>query len=119
MDWETWLQNSAKPPSDAEDSKAEATEEQIRAALSDYSPLQGRDYVVYTKGSYANNTNVRLDYDVDVATEYRGYFYSELCFDLEGQPKSRVGIVDSDDPYTRAEFKADIKGALGNAFGKT
>jgi hypothetical protein len=119
MDWEAWLQSSGNPPSDTEDSKAELTEKQIRTALASYRPLRGRDYVVYTKGSYANSTNVRLDYDVDIAVEYRGYFYSELCFDLEGQPKSTVGVVSSDDPYTRDEFKADIRGALEVAFGKT
>lgn len=118
MDWETWLQSSAKPPSDSEESKAELTEQEIREALADYDPLQGREYVIYTKGSYANSTNVRLDYDVDIAVEYRGYFYAELAFDLKNEPQSTVGIVDSDDPYTRGEFKADIRGALEAAFGK-
>jgi tRNA nucleotidyltransferase (CCA-adding enzyme) len=88
MDWEPWLQNSAKPPSDTEDSKAEATEEQIREALTDYGPLEDRDYAVYVKGSYANNTNVRLDYDVDIAVEYRGFFYSKMAFDLKDEPES-------------------------------
>lgn len=119
MDWETWLRDSAKPPSDNEDSKAKATEGQVRTALKSCAALRGRDYVVYTKGSYANNTNVRLDYDVDIAVEYRGFFYSDMCFDLKGQPKSVVGVVDSKDPYTRAEFKADIKSALVAAFGKS
>jgi len=118
VDWETWLRNSAKRPSDNEDGKAKATEDQVRAALKSCDALRGRNYVIYTKGSYANNTNVRLDYDVDIAVEYRGHFYSAMCFDLKDQPKSVVGVVDSDDPYTRSQFKADIRSALEAAFGK-
>jgi hypothetical protein len=119
MNWEQWLRRSAEPPSDNEDKKRERTQDQIRAALSTYEPLKGRNYAVYAKGSYANNTNVRLDYDVDVAVEYRGFFYHDLEFDLKGKPKSVVGLVSSSDPYTRTEFKRDIGAALEAAFGKS
>lgn len=118
MDWETWLRKAAERPSDHEDEKRNRTEQQIKAALAAFGPLQGRPYRVYVKGSYANNTNVRLNFDVDIAVEYYGFFYSDLVFDVEGQPKSVVGVIDSDDPYTRAEFKTDILGALHQAFGK-
>lgn len=119
MDWEQWLRTAGKRPSDHEDSKRQRTEDQIRKALADYEPLQGRPYRVFVKGSYANNTNVRLNYDVDIAVEYGGYFYSDLAFELEGQPKSVVGVSSSDDPYTRDEFREDIKGALVKAFGSS
>ena len=117
MDWEEWLRSASAPPSDNEDDQRERTERQIKDALRSYEPLQGKDYRIYAKGSYANNTNVRLNYDVDIAVEYRGYFYSDMAFDLKDEPKSTVGVVDSDDPYTRAGFKADIKAALEAAFG--
>lgn len=119
MDWEVWLRKAVKPPSDHEDSKRATTEAQIRRALAAYQPLKGKPYRVYVKGSYANNTNVRLNYDVDIAVEYHGYFYHDLCFDLEDEDKSVVGIVDSSDPYTRADFKADVLTALREAFGST
>jgi hypothetical protein len=119
MDWEQWLRRSAEPPSDNEDQKRERTENQIRDALRSYEPLKGRDYVVYAKGSYANNTNVRLDYDVDIAVEYRGFFFSDLVFDLEGQPDSVVGVAPTTDPYMCAQFKRDVRGALETAFGKS
>lgn len=119
MDWEDWLRSASAPPSDTEDSKRQRTEDQIRAALRNYEPLNGKEYRVFAKGSYANNTNVRLNYDVDIAVEYRGYFYYDLMFDLQGEPKETVGISASTDPYTRADFKADVKGALEAAFGST
>lgn len=117
MDWEAWLRRAVQPSSDAEEARRERTEKEIRDALSSYKPLQGRPYRVYSKGSYANNTNVRLNYDVDIAVEYHGYFYYDFCFDMTDQPKSVAGLVDSKDPYTRAEFKADIKSALVIAYG--
>ena len=117
MDWEDWLRKSAAPPSDHEDAKRKRTEDEIRDALRSYAALKGRPYRVYAKGSYANNTNVRLNYDVDIAVEYYGYFYSDLVFDLQGQSKDVVDVVDSDDPYERADFQRDILDALETAFG--
>jgi hypothetical protein len=117
MDWEDWLRKAANPPSDNEDDKRRRTEGEIKAALADYKPLQGRPYSVYAKGSYANNTNVRLNYDVDIAVEYRGFFYCDFMFALEGASNGDVGLHDSSDPYSRADFKTDVRGALVSAYG--
>jgi hypothetical protein len=117
MDWEAWLRAAAKRPSDHEDDKRDRTETQVRRALADWQPLNGRPYRVYVKGSYANNTNVRLNYDVDIAIEYYGYFYSDLVLDLKGHDKSEVGVVTSTDPYERDDFQTDILNALRHAFG--
>lgn len=117
MDWEAWLRAAKEPPTEHEDAKRQRTEDQIRQALRDHAALNGRPYVVYTKGSYANNTNVRLNYDVDIAVEFRGYFYYDLMFDVQGRPPRDVGITPSSDPCTRNQFKADIRSALENAFG--
>ncbi len=118
MDWEAWLRTAARRPSDKEDDKRDRTEQQIRDALNAYEPLRGRPYRVYAKGSYANNTNVLLNFDVDVAVEYYGYFYSDLAFDLEGHDDSDVGVYPSEDPYTTGQFKADVRTALEAAFSK-
>jgi hypothetical protein len=118
MDWETWLRSAAEPPSATEDEKRQRTEEEVRAALAASDALRGRPYCVYAKGSYANNTNVRLNYDVDIAVEYNGYFYFDLMFDLDGATPADVGVTSpSSDPYSRAAFKADIRAALVAAFG--
>jgi predicted nucleotidyltransferase len=119
MDWEAWFRNAADPPSNNEDDKRDSTERQIKDALRAYEPLQGKPYRVYVKGSYANNTNVRLDYDVDIAVEYEGCFYSDLIFDLEGTPKEDIGVSASDDPYTPSLLRADVLGALEATFGNT
>src|SRR4051812_2167674 len=109
MDWETWLRAAAAPPSENENDKRERTENEIRDALANYEGLQGRPYSVYAKGSYANNTNVRLNYDVDIAVEYRGFFYYDIMFALDGWTAADISVSASDDPYTRADFKRDIR----------
>lgn len=119
MNWEAWLRSAANPPSDNEDDKRKRAEAQIRDALANYVGLQGRQYVVYAKGSYANNTNVRLNYDVDIAVEYCGFFYYDICLGLDGWTKEAIGIQPIADPYTRDNFKRDIRAALVQAFGAT
>ena len=119
-DWESWLRDAAKRPSDHENRKRQLTEEQVSDALSEYEPLAGRDYIVYTKGSYKNNTNVRLNYDVDIAVEYRGYFYFDFILGAENYGPTDAGInAPSSDTYARNDFKRDIRGALESAFGKS
>ena len=117
-DWENWLRTAAKPPSDHEDAKWKRTLDQVKASLDAYEPLKDRPWRVYAKGSYANNTNVRLNFDVDIAVEYHGYFYYEFAFAMKGKDKSAANIVDSSDPYTRDQFKKDIHEALIASFGK-
>lgn len=117
MDWEQWLRTAAQPPSENEEAKREKTEKEIKAALAAYEPLKGKPYVVYVKGSYANNTNVRLNYDVDIAVEYQNYFKYDMEFRLAGKTLADVGASPSNDPYAESEFKADIRAALVAAYG--
>lgn len=118
MNWEDWLNSAAKPPSDHEDSKWQRTLDQVRQSLNAHEPLKDRPWRIYAKGSYANNTNVRLNFDVDIAVEYYGYFYSDLSFELEGKDDSAVGVSASTDTYTTAQFKKDILNALTTSYGK-
>jgi hypothetical protein len=119
MDWEQWLRTAAKPPSENEESKREKTENEIKSALAKYEPLKGRPYIVYVKGSYANNTNVRLNYDVDIAVEYQNFFDYDMEFGLKGKTLADVGAQVSTDPYTREDFKTDIRAALVAAYGSS
>lgn len=60
-----------KPSSDAEEARRDRTEREVRAALAAYPDLPNASIRVFVQGSYKNRTNVRLDYDVDVAVEYQ------------------------------------------------
>ncbi len=57
------------PSSDTEKEKQERAERMIRQAIDDHEPFKDCSLKVYAKGSYANNTNVRSDSDVDIAVE--------------------------------------------------
>ena len=68
--WDDLLLSWTKPASDNEEGKRDRTQREIKAAI-DAHPRLGHESVhVYAKGSYANNTNVRLDSDVDIDVEY-------------------------------------------------
>lgn len=121
-DWEATLRAWVKPPSDTEDSKRDRTEKEIKAALAASSVLAGIRYEVYAKGSYANNTNVRLDYDVDVAVECHEFsYYSSSGGAGEIQRKSLTATAGSfyKGGYTSDQFKRDVEDALVNYYGRS
>ncbi len=47
----------------------------VREAITGHSPFAKTTIETYAKGSYANNTNVRLDSDVDIVVECRDCMY--------------------------------------------
>ncbi len=118
--WEDTLRGWVKPPSDNEDVKRDKTETEIKEALSSSSRLKNVKYKVYTKGSYANNTNVRLDYDVDVAVECTEFCYHEVSSSATGK-KDAIDAQFS--PYGKkydlVAFKADIEAALVDYYGRS
>ena len=117
---EDTLRSWVKPPSDHEDSKRDKTETEIKRALSASSRLQSVQYKVYAKGSYANNTNVRLDYDVDIAVEC-----TEFCYhDVSPGARSQKAEIDAqfhtyDKDYGLRAFKDDIEAALVDFYGRS
>lgn len=73
------------PSSDSEQEKQERTERMVREAIAEHPELSKCGLQVYAKGSYANNTNVRADSDVDIAVECTELFYwGELAQGLHG-----------------------------------
>jgi len=68
---------------------------------------------ILSKGSYKNNTNVRLESDVDVTITCEDYFYYK--------PPPGYTIADMDIPKAEisyAKLHADVLTALCNKFGK-
>ncbi|WP_133150834.1 nucleotidyltransferase domain-containing protein, partial [Frankia canadensis] len=120
--WETTLRAWVKPPSNHEDKKRDRTELEIRQALANSNHLKNVRYKVYAKGSYANNTNVRLDYDVDIAVECIEFYYYDKegaaadvrkSLALEGQIAPYKG------GYTNDTFKSAVEDALVAYYGRT
>lgn len=116
--WEDRLASWTGPASDSEDEKRQRTERQIKEAIRAHPRLSQENLSVYAKGSYANNTNVRADSDVDIAVEYRSGFYAAYGRTVTQQ---EAGVSDYTGPYTSLQpfgaFKTDVHQALSTAFG--
>lgn len=117
-DWEATLRTWAQRASNAEDDKRQRTERAITTALNAISDIRPRPIHVYAKGSYANNTNIRLDSDVDVAVEYTGVQYYDFEHDLAGMTGAEAGFTAATDAYGPEQFKNDVERALVSGFGK-
>lgn len=116
-DWEDTFRRWSRPASDTEDEKRDWTERAIREAIQDSSELSGRSVRVFAKGSYKNNTNVRLDSDVDVAVEFQEIFYWGATDNAAGMSGADLGITPYSGSYQPERFKDDVERALVNRFG--
>ena len=75
---EQQLQSWTSHLSQSEEQRAENAIRMIKAAMDANSQLRSLDYEVFVQGSYANNTNVRTDSDVDVCVMLKSTFYMDL-----------------------------------------
>lgn len=115
VDWEKSFTAWTKPPSDTEKEKYEHAESMIRDAIYANSWLDGKVANVYAKGSYANNTNVRLDSDVDICVGAKCFFRDDSA--IATFSAATAGIV-VPCPYTFADFKNEVESALVAKFGR-
>lgn len=119
-DWETWLQNATGPSSATEQQDRDRTEKRVRDAIAADSRLAG-NVRIFAKGSYANNTNVRRDSDVDVAVEWKLWSYISKRNEAADLPWSQVGVevADRDLPPEPQEYRRWIEEALLRAYGSS
>ena len=116
-DWEAWLQTAARPASATEEAERDSTLARIRRAISQSNEIDSSSVSVYVKGSYASNTNVRRDSDVDVAVEWTRWSYVLRLFDAVGKTAAELGYEPVEAGPSPAEFRAQIERALYAAFG--
>jgi len=115
-DWEAWLATAAQPASATEEQERDRTEARIRAAVRKATDLPP-NVLVYTKGSYANNTNVRRDADVDIAVEWNETFKVKTWGDTAGMTPAQLGYTPADETLSPAEFRRRVERAMISAFG--
>lgn len=103
--------------SDAEELRMDRADRMVTAAISAHPEFDGYRHVIkmYAKGSYANQTNVRLDSDVDIVVENRDVFYYDFF------PRSIAPVPSQITPYAgrwndEEEWRAEVTKALQNAF---
>ncbi len=111
MSLEDKLSGWTGPSSDTEKDKQDRTERMIRQAIDSHAPFNDCSLKVYAKGSYANNTNVRSDSDVDIAVE---------CTEVLYWKESEKGVHTPGNPYkgiwTPAKLRAELLSAMKAKF---
>lgn len=96
------------PSSPTEQDKQDRTERMIREAINAHDAFKGSSYSIYAKGSYANNTNVKFDSDVDIAIECTEVMYYEdkdPNVDHSGSPYQGNWTPD----YLRSQVEAALR----------
>jgi len=99
------------PSSPTEQDKQNRTERMIREAVREHAAFDGGNLTVYAKGSYANNTNVKADSDVDIAVQ---------CGDVTYWEEATKGAHSAGTPYTGiwtpTKLRLELKAALEAKF---
>jgi hypothetical protein len=111
MSLEDQLATWTEPSSDTEQEKQERTERMIREAIRKHSAFDDCSLSVYAKGSYANNTNVRADSDVDIAVECCEAIYWDAA-----NPDAHPHTDPYSGPWTFGMFRAELTAALQKNF---
>lgn len=111
---EDQLQAWTAQSSPTEQEKQERTERMIRDAVADHPAFAGCRLAVYAKGSYANDTNVRVDSDVDISVECLDVTYWE-----ESEPGAHAGgtPVAYTGAWSPARLRSELESALRAKFG--
>ncbi len=78
-------------------------------------PYRGRSVSVFLQGSYANDTNIYAESDVDTVIRYDGAFFHDLT-DLSATEQAAFAATHPDGEYRYDAFKDDVHIALWNAF---
>lgn len=110
---EDTCQSWSKPASDTEETKCDNAIRMIRDAINDSEELTKFNIDLIPKGSYHNNTNVRLNSDVDIAVVLRNTFFADYP-----NGKAHKDFGNSSSTYTFSQYREAVKNALNNKFGK-
>ena len=109
---EDTLNNWRKPPSDTEETKLSNIERMVRECINVDDTLKSMGIKIFGQGSYVNDTNVRLNSDVDLNVQYLDAFYFDLP---SGITRSDFGL-NNPTSYSAAAFKNHVQSALVRKF---
>lgn len=109
---EEQLNNFRYPPSDTEKQKLANSEYQVKEAIKNSEKLKSKTIKVFGQGSYANDTNVKNNSDIDINVKLDDTVYVQVPNNKE---KNDFGYSDSD--YTFAQYRKDVYDALVEYFG--
>lgn len=105
-----------KPSSDTEKDRQDLAEKKVKDAIAGYPSFSSMDYRIFPKGSYANNTNVRLDSDVDIVIECNEAYYHDY---IGTQPNPLPITAPYAGIWTPSYLRSELEKALINYFGSS
>ena len=108
------LVNWTKPASESEETKLENAKRMVIQCIKNDPKLKNLNIDIFGQGSYANDTNVRLNSDIDINVCYREAFFFDLP---EGTTREDFGFSGGV-TYSISEFKDDVERALVDTFGR-
>jgi len=106
QDFEAWC----SPTNPTEKQRILRAIQMAENAVKSCNKLKDKDIEIFVQGSYANNTNVRKQSDVDVCVMLKDTFYSKYA---EGMTQDRYGFTDGAD-----DFKLYRKRSIGAVLDK-
>lgn len=105
------LQEWTKPLTETEEKRAENTISMIKSAIESNNDLKLKNIEIFTQGSFANDTNVRSDSDVDVCVMLKDTFH---CIYPDGKKNEDYGFVNS--PFSFQNYRDLVKKSLQDKF---
>ena len=108
------LKEMARPASDSEETRMDNATRMVREALESNGVIPDSKYEIFAQGSYANNTNVRNNSDIDINICFTDAFFCKLP---SGTTKEQYGLTDYA-LYSFDRFKNDVERILVDKFGR-
>lgn len=113
---EEQLITMTKPASRSEEDKLINAESMARSAINSDPTLKSKNIEIFGQGSYKNNTNIRLNSDVDINIKYEDAFYYYIPNDKKEEDYGLDKLGKSS--YSFSQFKDDVEEALAQSFGR-
>lgn len=110
---EDTLQFWTSPLSNTEEQRVKNTVSMIKNAVSTHDDLSNCTMEIFAQDSYANNTNVRQNSDVDICIMLTSTFYGDY---VDGKSAADYGFTDGSISYD--DYKSFVIEALKAKFGK-
>jgi hypothetical protein len=107
------LNNWRYPASETEETKLANAERMIREAIVNSDELKSKSTEIFGQGSYANDTNVKINSDIDINVCLSDTIFAQIP---EGKKQEDFGYSDSD--YTFSEYKDAVERALVKKFSR-
>lgn len=111
------LSNWIKPSSPDEKKQQDRAERMVTDAINAHPAFKSTPISIYAKGSYANNTNVRRDSDVDIVVENRDCTYYDYV-PANIRPSTNTFSTYAG-AWTPALWRTEVTKAMTNCFGSS